>query len=44
MVFGKIQFKFKDRVSAANILGESLKDKIKTAERKNAIVLGIPRG
>jgi putative phosphoribosyl transferase len=44
MVFGKYQFKFKDRVTAANILGESLKDKVKTQERKNAIVLRIPRG
>jgi putative phosphoribosyl transferase len=40
----KFQFKFKDRV-AANILGESLKDRIKKdEEQKNALVLGIPRG
>ena len=36
--------KFKDRIAAATILGESLKDKVNTEERKNAIVLGIPRG
>ena len=35
-------FRFKDRVTAAGILAESLKDKINTEERKNAIVLGIP--
>jgi predicted phosphoribosyltransferase len=41
----KFQFKFKDRVSAASILGESLKDRIKTKqEQQNALVLGIPRG
>jgi predicted phosphoribosyltransferase len=40
----KFQFKFKDRVAAANILGESLKDRIKNKEeQKAAIVLGIPR-
>ena len=36
--------KFKDRIAAATILGESLKDKVNTEERKNASVLGIPRG
>src|SRR5919108_807096 len=41
----KFQFRFKDRVTAANILGESLKDRIKEdEEQKNALVLGIPRG
>ena len=44
MIFGKLQFKFKNRVTAATILGESLKDKVKTEERGNSIVLGIPRG
>jgi putative phosphoribosyl transferase len=40
----KFQFKFKDRVAAADILGESLKDRIKNKEeQKAAIVLGIPR-
>jgi putative phosphoribosyl transferase len=44
-IVSKFQFKFKDRVTAANILGESLKDKIKKQEeQKNAVVLGIPRG
>ena len=41
----KFQFRFKDRVTAADILGESLKDRIKEdEEQKNALVLGIPRG
>jgi putative phosphoribosyl transferase len=41
----KFQFKFKDRVTAANILGESLKDRIKKeGEQEAAVVLGIPRG
>jgi putative phosphoribosyl transferase len=40
----RIQFKFKDRVAAADILGESLKDRIKSKEEQKAtIVLGIPR-
>lgn len=40
----KFQFKFKDRVAAAVILGESLKDRIKNEEeQKAAVVLGIPR-
>jgi len=34
-IAGKIHFRFKDRINAAGILGESL---------KGAIVLGIPRG
>jgi putative phosphoribosyl transferase len=41
----KFQFKFKDRIAAANILGESLKDRIKNEEeQKTAVILGIPRG
>jgi predicted phosphoribosyltransferase len=36
--------KFKDREAAGNILGESLKDLINNEERKNSLVLGIPRG
>ena len=41
----KFQFKFVDRVTAAGILGESLKDKIKKKEEQsNALVIGIPRG
>jgi putative phosphoribosyl transferase len=44
-ITNRFQFKFKDRVTAANILGESLKDKIKKQEeQKGAVVLGIPRG
>ena len=44
-ITNRFQFKFKDRVTAANILGESLKDKIKKQEdQRNAVVLGIPRG
>jgi putative phosphoribosyl transferase len=41
----KFQFEFKDRVYAANILGESLKDRVKKEdEQRNAVILGIPRG
>lgn len=36
--------KFKDRQSAGNILGDALKGLIKKKDRKNCIVLGIPRG
>ena len=44
-ITNRFQFKFKDRVTAANILGESLKDKIKKQEeQQSAVVLGIPRG
>jgi putative phosphoribosyl transferase len=38
------QFRFKDRITAANILGEALKDTIKKEEIPNVIVVGIPRG
>lgn len=41
---GKFHLKFKDRQSAGIILGESLKDILKKGDRKNCIVLGIPRG
>ena len=41
----KFQLKLKDRTTAANILGDSLRNIIKKEdERKNSIVLGIPRG
>lgn len=41
----KFQLKLKDRTTAANILGDSLRNVIKKEdERKNSIVLGIPRG
>ncbi|MGC2575485.1 MAG: phosphoribosyltransferase family protein [Candidatus Nitrosopolaris sp.] len=43
-IAGKFHFRFKDRVTAAGILGESLKDKLAIEERRNAIVLSIPRG
>jgi putative phosphoribosyl transferase len=43
-IAGIFQFKFKNRTSAAGILTEVLKDKINTEERKNAVVLAIPRG
>jgi predicted phosphoribosyltransferase len=48
MIFSRIidrfQLKFKDREAAGNILGESLKNSIISEERKNSLVLGIPRG
>lgn len=40
----RFHLKFKDRESAGNILGETLKDLIKKEHRKNCVVLGIPRG
>ncbi|HJS64379.1 MAG TPA: phosphoribosyltransferase family protein [Nitrososphaeraceae archaeon] len=44
VISNKFQLKFKDRESSGNILGEALKDIIKKDERKNTLVLGIPRG
>lgn len=48
MIFDEIsnrfQLKFRDRESAGEILSEGLKAIIKKDERKNTIVLGIPRG
>lgn len=45
LISRKFQFKFKDRAAAADILGESLKDRVKNEEeQKTAVVLGIPRG
>ena len=49
MIFDKIipkfQLKIKSRETAANILGEALKDIVKEKELEtNSIVLGIPRG
>ena len=48
MIFSRItdrfQFKFKDREAAGNILGDSLRNLINKEERKNTVVLGIPRG
>ena len=43
-ISNRFHLRFKDRESAGNILGEALKDVIKKEERKNCIVLGIPRG
>jgi putative phosphoribosyl transferase len=41
----KFQFKFKDRIAAASILRESLKDRIKNEEKqKTAVILSRPRG
>ena len=45
LISHKFQFKFKDRVAAADVLGESLKYRVKKVEeQKTAVVLGIPRG
>jgi putative phosphoribosyl transferase len=43
-VIGKFQLKIKDRESAGNILGETLKDVVKEEDRNGTIVFGIPRG
>jgi len=43
-IAGRFHLRFKDRQSAGNILGEALKDLIKKEDRKNCVVLGIPRG
>lgn len=43
-ISNKFQLKFKDRESAGSILTELLKSVIKDDERKNTLVLGIPRG
>ena len=44
-ISNKFQLRLKDRMTAANILGEALKDIIKKEQqRKDSIVLGIPRG
>jgi predicted phosphoribosyltransferase len=47
-IFNRIRENFhlrlKDRQSAGNILGETLKGLIKKEDRKNCLVLGIPRG
>ena len=43
-ISNKFQLKFKDRESSGNILSEALKNIIKKDERKNTLVLGIPRG
>ena len=43
-ITGKFQLKIKDRESAGNILGETLKERVKKEDRNNTLVLGIPRG
>jgi putative phosphoribosyl transferase len=43
-VIGKFRLKIKDREAAGNILGETLKDVVKKEDRKDTLVLGIPRG
>jgi putative phosphoribosyl transferase len=44
-ISSKFQLRLKDRANAGSILGEVLKDVIKKEqERKDSIVLGIPRG
>jgi len=43
-IAGKFQLTIKDRESAGNILGETLKNVIKKEDRKDTFVLGIPRG
>ena len=43
-IIGKFQLKIKDRESAGNILGETLKERVKKEDRNNTLVLGIPRG
>jgi putative phosphoribosyl transferase len=44
IITGRFHLRFKDRQSAGNILGEALKDLIRKEDRKNCVVLGIPRG
>ncbi|HEY9386501.1 MAG TPA: phosphoribosyltransferase family protein [Nitrososphaeraceae archaeon] len=43
IIRNRFQFRFKNRVTAANVLGEVLKDSIKKYEKNDAVVLGIPR-
>ena len=43
-IIGKFQLKIKDRESEGNILGETLKERVKKEDRNNTLVLGIPRG
>lgn len=43
-ITGKFQLKIKDRESAGNILGETLKEIVRKEDRNNTLVLGIPRG
>ena len=43
-IWGRFHLRLKDRQSAGTILGEALKDFIKKRDRKDCVVLGIPRG
>jgi putative phosphoribosyl transferase len=43
-ISGKFQLKLKNRESAGNILAETLKAEIKRGDRKDTIILGLPRG
>jgi putative phosphoribosyl transferase len=43
-IMARFYIRFKDRESSGNILGEALKDSIKKQDKKNCLVLGIPRG
>jgi putative phosphoribosyl transferase len=43
-LIGRFQLKFKDRESAGNILGETLRGLVKKEDSENTFVLGIPRG
>ena len=43
-ITGKFQLKIKDRESAGNILGNTLKGIVKKDDRNSTLVLGIPRG
>ena len=40
----RFQIKFKDRTSAGSVLGDCVKDRINSINRKDTVVLGIPRG
>jgi predicted phosphoribosyltransferase len=43
-ISGRFQLKIKNRESAGNILAEMLKSVIKKEDRKDTIILGLPRG
>jgi predicted phosphoribosyltransferase len=43
-IMTRFYIKFKDRESSGKILGEALKDLINKEDKKNCLVLGIPRG
>ena len=43
-ISGKFQLKLKNRESAGSILAETLKAEIKRGDRKDTIILGLPRG